>query len=373
MERGRVGAAGADVDRGERAGAGGLSVERGGRAGAAGVDVDRGGRADVGAGGLERGATSGAESGGGRHSNEPVGAGASGAERGAGLAGAEAAVASGGRGRGTGAAALDGVLAARGASGANTGTAEMERAAVARPRSPAASVSGGIAGDSATEAAAVPGRLTIRAVVEREPIEEEAPPPRSFLPWAAAGVAIVAVGWGAIHLLRSHSSANPVATNAASPYASPSLTQGDALTKPAPASQGGPPSAAQKPQAVPQKSEQRSRHHAAASNSTSNGSSTTDASAGVVHEEIPNVPHSALATIHGHVKVAVRVTVDSSGNVVSDTLDHAGPSQYFARVASQAARRWKFAPTDQKASRQWLVHFDFSRGGTAAHATGARS
>jgi TonB family protein len=92
----------------------------------------------------------------------------------------------------------------------------------------------------------------------------------------------------------------------------------------------------------------------------------------VVHEELPNVPHSALATIHGHVKVAVRVTVDSSGNVVDDTLDHAGPSHYFARVASQAARKWKFTP-DPKSDRQWLVHFDFSRTGTTAHATSPRS
>jgi TonB family protein len=69
----------------------------------------------------------------------------------------------------------------------------------------------------------------------------------------------------------------------------------------------------------------------------------------------------------------VRVTVDSSGNVVDDSLDHAGPSHYFARVASQAARKWKFAPTDQKSGRQWLVHFDFSRTGTTAHATSPRS
>jgi TonB family protein len=87
----------------------------------------------------------------------------------------------------------------------------------------------------------------------------------------------------------------------------------------------------------------------------------------VVHEEIPKVPHSALATIHGHVRVAVRVTVDASGTVVKDTLADAGPSRYFAHVASQAARKWKFTPG--RPSRQWLVRFEFSRGGTTAHAT----
>jgi len=115
------------------------------------------------------------------------------------------------------------------------------------------------------------------------------------------------------------------------------------------------------------------RHSAAASNATSPGATASGSSAAVVHEEIPNVPHSALATIHGHVKVAVRVTVDSSGNVVDDSFDHAGPSHYFARVASQAARKWKFAPTDPKSGRQWVVHFDFSKTGTTAHATTTRS
>jgi TonB family protein len=88
-----------------------------------------------------------------------------------------------------------------------------------------------------------------------------------------------------------------------------------------------------------------------------------------MHEEIPKVPRSALATIHGRVKVAVRVTVDASGTVVNDTLTDPGPSKYFARVAAQAARKWKFSPAAGKASRQWLVRFEFSRGGTTAHAT----
>jgi TonB family protein len=89
----------------------------------------------------------------------------------------------------------------------------------------------------------------------------------------------------------------------------------------------------------------------------------------VLHEEIPKVPHSALATIRGHVRVAVRVTVDASGAVINDTLADPGPSRYFARVASQAARKWKFSPEAGKASRIWLVRFEFSRSGTTAHAT----
>ncbi len=91
-------------------------------------------------------------------------------------------------------------------------------------------------------------------------------------------------------------------------------------------------------------------------------------SASVFHEEIPDVPRHARATIRGLIKVAVRVTVDSSGNVVDETLENPGPSKYFARLATQAARKWKFAPADDQDSRRWLLRFEFSRGGATGHA-----
>jgi TonB family protein len=238
---------------------------------------------------------------------------------------------------------------------------------------PAAGTAAGF-GDGA-RASPNQGRLTIR--VEREPIQEEPPQRRSSLPVAAAFTAVLAVliiAWGIVRLLGHHSSANPQISNDApsanttqpAPRSDDSQTQGSQVTPPA-AAAPAPPAPSMSEQSAP-------RHSAAGSDATSQGSlATASGSSAVVHEEVPNVPHSALATIHGHVKVAVRVTVDSSGNVVDDSLDHAGPSHYFARVASQAARKWKFAPTDQKSGRQWLVHFDFSRTGTTAHATSPRS
>jgi TonB family protein len=93
-----------------------------------------------------------------------------------------------------------------------------------------------------------------------------------------------------------------------------------------------------------------------------------DASPSVLHEEIPDVPRSASDTIHGHFNVAVRVTVDSSGNVVDETLENPGPSKYFARLATVAARKWKFAPADNQDSREWLLWFEFTRGSTTGHA-----
>jgi len=93
----------------------------------------------------------------------------------------------------------------------------------------------------------------------------------------------------------------------------------------------------------------------------------------VVHEEIPRVSKSARDTIQGHIRVTVRVTVDSSGAVINETLENPGPSHYFARLATQAARKWKFAPSEDHAPREWLVRFEFSREGTTGHASGPRS
>jgi TonB family protein len=89
----------------------------------------------------------------------------------------------------------------------------------------------------------------------------------------------------------------------------------------------------------------------------------------VVHEEIPSVPRSARETIHGHVRVAVLVIVDPAGNVSDVILEDPGPSRYFARLARDAARKWRFAAEDKQDSRQWLLRFAFARGETTAHAT----
>jgi TonB family protein len=92
----------------------------------------------------------------------------------------------------------------------------------------------------------------------------------------------------------------------------------------------------------------------------------------VLHEEIPDVPRSARETIHGQFNVAVRVTVDRAGNVVAASLENPGPSKYFARLATVAARKWKFAPADNPDTREWLLWFDFTRSGATGHAATPR-
>ena len=85
------------------------------------------------------------------------------------------------------------------------------------------------------------------------------------------------------------------------------------------------------------------------------------------------MPQSARQTIRGHVKVAVLVTVDRSGNVVRNRFENAGPSSYFNRLASEAARKWKFTADNESPSREWLLRFEFGRDGTTVHATRSRS
>jgi outer membrane biosynthesis protein TonB len=89
----------------------------------------------------------------------------------------------------------------------------------------------------------------------------------------------------------------------------------------------------------------------------------------VLHQELPDVPLSARNTVHGRFNVVVRVKVDRAGNVIEDTLENPGPSRYFARLSSTAARKWKFVTAESgQGPREWLVWFEFSRDGATAHA-----
>jgi TonB family protein len=83
----------------------------------------------------------------------------------------------------------------------------------------------------------------------------------------------------------------------------------------------------------------------------------------VLHEEALNLPPVALKTVRGHIKFAVRVKVDSSGNVVYASLASHSPSRYFTRVALDTARKWKFVSADDQVSRHWLLWFEFTRDG----------
>jgi TonB family protein len=84
----------------------------------------------------------------------------------------------------------------------------------------------------------------------------------------------------------------------------------------------------------------------------------------VVQQIMPAVSKSARDTIHGTIKVRVKVGVDSAGNVETASLVSPGPSKYFARQAMEAAQQWKFVPGPD--ARTWIVRFGFRRSGTDA-------
>jgi TonB family protein len=172
--------------------------------------------------------------------------------------------------------------------------------------------------------------------------------PRKRWVVAAAAVAIVVLLAAWAGLRSTHTSQNPQTSRtappeaAASASASTSTKTADSTSVPSP--ENSPPSDQPVPQAA-------------------------NDSPPVVHEEIPDVPRSARDTIHGRIKVAVRVAVDSSGSVTSAALEKPGPSNYFARLATEAAKKWKFAPADNQDSRKWLLKFEFTRGGVIGHAS----
>ena len=83
---------------------------------------------------------------------------------------------------------------------------------------------------------------------------------------------------------------------------------------------------------------------------------------GVVNQVLPDVPQRAMNTISGKVRVRVKVQVNSQGNVVNSEFTSAGPSKYFANMAMEAARQWKFAPSEA-ANRAWDLQFEFRRSG----------
>jgi len=90
----------------------------------------------------------------------------------------------------------------------------------------------------------------------------------------------------------------------------------------------------------------------------------------VLHRAVPDVPQSASNTIHGKIAVAVRVSVDATGAVTNAEFTTHGSSAYFARLAMESARDWKFKPPQQNGhsvASTWLLHYEFRRSGTVVN------
>jgi serine/threonine protein kinase len=93
----------------------------------------------------------------------------------------------------------------------------------------------------------------------------------------------------------------------------------------------------------------------------------------VLHTEVPQISAKDRSTIQGRIQVSVRVSLDAAGNVAGAAVTIPGSSRFFARKATDAAMKWKFAPADDHESRKRLLIFEFARDGVSAHAEAPRS
>lgn len=88
---------------------------------------------------------------------------------------------------------------------------------------------------------------------------------------------------------------------------------------------------------------------------------------GILEQPAPDITDQARNTIHGKVKLTVRVEVAPSGAVMDAKLDPPTASKYFGDRALAAVRQWKFEPVSVNGSevgQRWRVHFEFVKTGT---------
>jgi TonB family protein len=81
-----------------------------------------------------------------------------------------------------------------------------------------------------------------------------------------------------------------------------------------------------------------------------------------LNQVMPEVSARSRSTIHGTVRVIVKVRVSPSG-AVETAVPASSPSRFFGDAAVQAAKKWDFTPakiSGQAVPSEWLVRFDFT-------------
>jgi TonB family protein len=104
------------------------------------------------------------------------------------------------------------------------------------------------------------------------------------------------------------------------------------------------------------------------------------ASPSIIRKVLPQVSERSRSTIHGTVRINVRVQLNPDGTVSSAELAAPAPSQFFADLALKAAQQWQFgAPSSPSASSassgasastfpsSTVIRFDFTPTSTAAY------
>jgi len=99
-------------------------------------------------------------------------------------------------------------------------------------------------------------------------------------------------------------------------------------------------------------------------------SSARIAKGAVADQVLPKVSQRSLDTITGKVRVTVKLAVEPNGKVSNAAVQSAGPSDYFAKLALEASRHWKFDPPQAGGApvpSQWLLRYAFGKGGVEVH------
>jgi serine/threonine-protein kinase len=104
------------------------------------------------------------------------------------------------------------------------------------------------------------------------------------------------------------------------------------------------------------------------------------ASPSIIRKVLPQVSEKSRSTIHGTVRINVRVRLNPDGTVSSAELAAPAPSQFFADLALKAAQQWQFgapsSPSPSSASSgasastlpsSTVIRFDFTPTSTAAY------
>jgi len=162
-------------------------------------------------------------------------------------------------------------------------------------------------------------------------------------------MAVLALAW---FWSRSRMPAAPVAANPEQPAAvAPPQPRPSAMpsSSSVPASVPSPPpalEAGQRTERAPVQREERPEAHDGAA---------------VVWRPLPDIPRRARETIHGTVRVNIRVAVDKSGHVVNAGVVPPEKSRYLANLTLDAARHWRFSPGRRQ---EWLLRFELLRDGT---------
>jgi serine/threonine protein kinase len=170
------------------------------------------------------------------------------------------------------------------------------------------------------------------------------PKPQAWLGWVLAAMVIIVLAWMGMRLLRTSPKPAPAPP---AQLSGGSSSQSEDLAGGHPAAEVRPPSEVSTARA---------------------GRSNSAATSSALHEVVPDISPGARRTIHGHIKVWVRVTVGRDGSVSGTALDRAGSSSYFQRVALDAAKKWTFPPVDNPSQRLMQIRFDFSHDGATANA-----